>query len=63
LVTVLICQIDSLDVAGLPARGKAPGKAWIKPMTLETDEFIRRFLLHVLPSGFHSFRHLNRLSV
>ena len=39
------------------ARGKAPGKAWIKPMTLEADEFIRRFLLHVLPSGFHRIRH------
>ena len=39
------------------ARGKAPGKAWIKPMTLAADEFIRRFLLHVLPSGFHRIRH------
>jgi hypothetical protein len=37
-------------------RGKAPGKAWIKPMTLAADEFIRRFLLHVLPSGFHRIR-------
>ena len=26
-------------------------------MTLEADEFIRRFLLHVLPSGFHRIRH------
>jgi hypothetical protein len=24
-----------------------------KIMTLKTDEFIRRFLIHVLPSGFH----------
>ena len=39
------------------ARGKAPGKAWIKPMTLDAAEFIRRFLLHVLPSGFHRIRH------
>ncbi len=39
------------------ARRKAPGKAWIKPMTLTADEFIRRFLLHVLPSGFHRIRH------
>ena len=39
------------------ARGKAPGKTWIKPMTLAADEFIRRFLLHVLPSGFHRIRH------
>jgi hypothetical protein len=28
-----------------------------KTMTLTTDEFIRRFLLHVLPSGFHRIRH------
>ena len=28
-----------------------------KTMTLATDEFIRRFLLHVLPSGFHRIRH------
>ena len=26
-------------------------------MTLTHDEFIRRFLLHVLPSGFHRIRH------
>jgi len=26
-------------------------------MTLEPAEFIRRFLLHVLPSGFHRIRH------
>ena len=26
-------------------------------MTLAADEFIRRFLLHVLPSGFHRIRH------
>jgi hypothetical protein len=28
-----------------------------KPMTLTTDEFIRRFLIHVLPKGFHRIRH------
>jgi hypothetical protein len=27
-----------------------------KNMTLKTDEFIRRFLIHVLPSGFHRIR-------
>lgn len=26
-------------------------------MTLDADEFMRRFLLHVLPSGFHRIRH------
>jgi hypothetical protein len=28
-----------------------------KVMTLATDEFIRRFLIHVLPNGFHRIRH------
>ncbi len=28
-----------------------------KLMTLATDEFIRRFLIHVLPQGFHRIRH------
>src|ERR1700733_9390744 len=28
-----------------------------KVMTLATDEFIRRFLIHVLPKGFHRIRH------
>lgn len=28
-----------------------------KVMTLTSDEFIRRFLLHVLPMGFHRIRH------
>jgi hypothetical protein len=28
-----------------------------KLMTLDVDEFIRRFLIHVLPNGFHRIRH------
>jgi len=28
-----------------------------KTMALATDEFIRRFLIHVLPTGFHGIRH------
>ena len=44
------------------ARGEAPGEAWIKPMRLAADEFIRRFLLHVLPSGFHRIRHYGFLA-
>ena len=31
-------------------------------MTLTTDEFIRRFLLHVLPKGFHRIRHYGLLA-
>ena len=33
------------------------GRDRFKTMTLDTAEFIRRFLLHVLPSGFHRIRH------
>jgi len=33
------------------------GRTRHKTMTLATDEFIRRFLLHVLPTGFHRIRH------
>jgi hypothetical protein len=33
-----------------------------KPMTLEAVEFIRRFLLHILPSGFVKIRHFGFLA-
>jgi Putative transposase/Transposase zinc-binding domain len=33
------------------------GRDRYKVMTLATDEFIRRFLIHVLPRGFHRIRH------
>jgi hypothetical protein len=33
------------------------GRERAKTMTLPPDEFIRRFLMHVLPSGFHRIRH------
>jgi hypothetical protein len=33
-----------------------------KVMTLDADEFIRRFLLHVLPNGFHRIRHYGYLA-
>jgi hypothetical protein len=36
---------------------RAKGRDRQKVMTLVTDEFIRRFLLHVLPQGFHRIRH------
>jgi hypothetical protein len=33
-----------------------------KLMKVDTDEFIRRFMLHILPSGFHRIRHYGLLS-
>ena len=36
---------------------RAKAAARYKLMTLDADEFIRRFLIHVLPDGFHRIRH------
>jgi hypothetical protein len=33
-----------------------------KVVTLATDEFIRRFLMHVLPAGFHRIRYYGMLT-
>jgi Transposase zinc-binding domain/Putative transposase len=43
------------------------GTRWVacritKVMTLDADEFIRRFLLHALPDGFHRIRHYGFLA-
>jgi Putative transposase/Transposase zinc-binding domain len=48
------------DARGVSFRYKdyrAEGSARQKVMTLPADEFIRRFLIHVLPKGFHRIRH------
>ncbi len=37
-------------------------KNQVKQMTLEADEFIRRFLMHVLPSGFQKIRYYGLIS-
>ncbi|MCP4008834.1 MAG: IS91 family transposase [Proteobacteria bacterium] len=36
---------------------RAKGRDRQKTMTLDAGEFIRRFLIHVLPHGFHRIRH------
>jgi hypothetical protein len=41
-------------------RIEGPGR--YKTMTLATAEFIRRFLIHVLPKGFHRIRHYGLLA-
>jgi Putative transposase/Transposase zinc-binding domain len=38
------------------------GSARYTSMTLAADEFIRRFLIHVLPKGFHRIRHYGLLA-
>jgi Putative transposase/Transposase zinc-binding domain len=41
---------------------RADGRDCQKLMTLSTGEFIRRFLIHVLPHGFHRIRHYGLLA-
>lgn len=41
---------------------RRPGAERQQVMTVATDEFIRRFLLHVLPRGFHRIRHYGLLA-
>lgn len=41
---------------------RAKGRTRYKVMTLDASEFMRRFLLHVLPAGFHRIRHYGLLA-
>ena len=41
---------------------RAKGRTRHKTMTLAAGEFMRRFLLHVLPTGFHRIRHYGLLA-
>src|SRR5205085_862011 len=41
---------------------RAKGRTRYKTMTLEPHEFMRRFLLHVLPDRFHRIRHYGLLA-
>jgi hypothetical protein len=53
-------RLVALDERGVTFRWKdyrAKGRTRYKTMTLSAEEFMRRFLLHVLPSGFHRIRH------
>ncbi len=36
---------------------RAHGRERYKTMTVSADEFVRRFLIHTLPDGFHRIRH------
>ena len=64
-VAIANSRLIALDQRGVTFRWKdyrAKGKTHHKTMTLSTDEFMRRFLLHVLPSGFHRIRHYGLLA-
>jgi hypothetical protein len=59
-VAIANSRLIACDDNGVTFRWKdyrAKGRERQKVMTLASDEFIRRFLIHVLPSGFHRIRH------
>ncbi len=59
-VAISNSRLIALDDAGVTFTWKdyrASGRDRAKVMTLAIDEFIRRFLIHVLPDGFHRIRH------
>ena len=58
-------RLVSIDEHGVSFRWKdyrAKGSTRHKTMTLSPAEFMRRFLLHVLPGGFHRIRHYGLLA-
>ena len=58
-------RLIAFDQTGVTLRYKdyrRDGDERQRVMTLTTDEFIRRFLLHILPRGFHRIRHYGLLS-
>jgi Putative transposase/Transposase zinc-binding domain len=58
-------RLISADQNGITFRYKdyrLDGTARHKTMTLATGEFIRRFLIHVLPKGLHRIRHYGLLA-
>jgi hypothetical protein len=64
-VAISNSRLIALDERGVTFRWKdyrAKGRTRHKTMTLPPAEFMRRFLLHVLPSGFHRIRHYGLLA-
>jgi hypothetical protein len=64
-VAISNSRLVALDERGVTFRYKDyrhNGQARYRTMTLSANEFIRRFLLHVLPKGFHRIRHYGLLA-
>jgi hypothetical protein len=64
-VAISNTRLIRFDAAGVTFRYKDYRRAGAnrhQVMTLAADEFIRRFLLHVLPRGFHRIRHYGLLA-
>jgi len=52
-----LIKADASSVTFKVKNYRVEGPARYTTMTLDTNEFIRRFLIHVLPKGFHRIRH------
>jgi hypothetical protein len=68
-VAISNSRLLAMDERGVTFRWKdyranktGRGKKRHKAMTLSPQEFMRRFLLHVLPGGFHRIRHYGLLA-
>jgi len=67
-VAIANSRLVALDERGVTFKWKDyrdksnPDKPRHKTMTLSADEFMRRFLLHVLPGGFHRIRHFGLIA-
>jgi hypothetical protein len=65
-VAISNSRLIALDEHGVTFKWKdyrvKHGSTRRKTMTLEPGEFMRRFLLHVLPGGFHRIRHYGLLA-
>jgi len=64
-VAIANSRLIALDEAQVTFKWKdyrAKGRCRHKRMTLPVQEFMRRFLLHVLPLGFHRIRHYGLLA-
>jgi hypothetical protein len=58
-------RLIAVDTTGVTFKWKdyrIEGLDRYKVMTIAADEFIRRFLIHVLPCGFHRIRHYGLLA-
>ena len=67
-VAIANSRLIALDEQGVTFKWKDyrdksnPHRPRHKTMTLTADEFMRRFLLHVLPLGFHRIRHFGLIA-
>ena len=64
-VAISNSRLVAMDERGVSFKWKdyrAKGSTRHKTMTLAPQEFMRRFLLHVLPGGFHRIRHYGLLA-